>query len=204
MINAHLLLRLHVGTLRQQCSNHPRVALLRGDEEWGPSVLRRRRALQSAPSPASHQPRARARPPPRTPAVVAAAYTHHESHSHADLRPHASETQGTREARRVISCCAAVHMQSHARTKNSLSLSRFDTHKRTRSPIHAMYTGTQTYFITLTRLQTHTRTSTLYLSFLFPLHTHPTPLTAPGLADETTHSASSHTYNAVARWHTRI
>jgi hypothetical protein len=75
-INAHLLLRLHVGALRQQGLNHLQIAVLRGQEEWRPSVLRRRRASQSAPSPASHQPRApprvRARPQPRTPAVVAA------------------------------------------------------------------------------------------------------------------------------------
>ena len=47
--DAHIRLRLHVGALRQQRPNHLCVALLRGEVERRPSVLRRKRASRSAP-----------------------------------------------------------------------------------------------------------------------------------------------------------
>jgi hypothetical protein len=47
--HAHIILRLHVGARRQQRPNRLQVAVLRGEVERRPSVLRRRPASRSAP-----------------------------------------------------------------------------------------------------------------------------------------------------------
>jgi hypothetical protein len=51
--DAHIILQLNVGALRQQRPNNLQVAAVRGDVEWRPSVLRRRRENcdQRLPSP---------------------------------------------------------------------------------------------------------------------------------------------------------
>jgi hypothetical protein len=49
LAGSHIRLRLHVGALRQQRTNHLHLALLRGSEERRPSLLPRKRPSPSAP-----------------------------------------------------------------------------------------------------------------------------------------------------------
>jgi hypothetical protein len=63
--DAHIILRVHVGALRQQRPNHLQVAAQRGVVEWRPSVLRLKRASRSAPPSAPTH----ARTPTRTHAL---------------------------------------------------------------------------------------------------------------------------------------
>ena len=48
--HAHVILRLHVGALRQQRPNHLRMAIVRRSDERRPSTLRRTQASRSAPA----------------------------------------------------------------------------------------------------------------------------------------------------------
>jgi hypothetical protein len=70
--DAHIILRLHVGALRQQRLDHLQVAALRGEVERRLSILRRRRASGSAPPSAILK---RPPPPPESACAAAAAST---------------------------------------------------------------------------------------------------------------------------------
>jgi hypothetical protein len=88
-----------------------------------------------------------------------------------------------------------------AHTRSSINATH--THTWTDAPTHA---NTHTHAHTCTRMLSDTRykhTQINQNASLF-LHSHPPPLTAPELADDTTHSASPRTYNAAACAHTRI
>jgi hypothetical protein len=98
--DAHILLCLHVGALRQQRLHHLQMAVLRGCVERRPSVLRRRRESRSAPpSMPTHA---------RTLANFLSRLRSH-THSHARSQIHATSTQTYNDT------CAHTRIHPHQR-----------------------------------------------------------------------------------------
>jgi hypothetical protein len=111
--------------------------------------------------------------------------------------------------------CASIrctHAPTHSLT-HSLTPSHTDVHTHEAALSNLRYPCTQKYTHALpytlhTFMPIHARTRAHMhihaLSLPLQKHTHPAPLTAPELADDTTHFGSPHTYNAAACGHTRI